>query len=218
MQIFSHLYPPLGNLTTHTAILPVLLTTSHIAFLAQAYSALLSCLCYRASKRLGYFLSSSSLQIIWRVFICVHCYTCLHSGKNANLFPCILGNFEKNETNFTILREHLCMLHYSSMPATIEHSPIEKNKKANMYVLYVLTICIQLKDKKSLFINVHFCSFFNPYMDVIFNQVCSTCIQKTISTVMMLCEQYNIRGVKSYLNEDYLAFMQMLLHIFFISL
>ena len=67
-------------------------------------------------------------------------YTCLHSGKNANLFPCILGNFEKNETNFTILREHLCMLHYSSMPA-IEHSPIEKNKKANMYVLYVRTVC-----------------------------------------------------------------------------
>ena len=41
---------------------------------------------------------------------------------------------------------------------------------------------------------------------------------KRQSTVMMLCEQYNIRGVKSYLNEDYLAFMQMLLHIFFISL
>ena len=77
----------------------------------------------------------------------MHCYTCLHSGKNANLFPCILGNFEKkNETNFTILREHLCMLHYSSMPA-IEHSPIEKNKKANMYVLYVLTICIYLVER-----------------------------------------------------------------------
>ena len=68
---------------------------------------------------------------------------CWHSGKNANLFPCILGNFEKKpETNFTILREYLCMLHYSSMPA-IEHSPIEKNKKKPistyfMYYMYLV--------------------------------------------------------------------------------
>ena len=60
------------------------------------------------------------------------------------------------------------MLHYSSMPV-IEHSPIEKNYKANMYLHTVCTICILLKDKKSLFINVHFCAFFNPYMDVKLN-------------------------------------------------
>ena len=144
------------------------------------------------------------------------CY--LHSGKNANLFPCILGNFEKkSETNFTILREHLCMLHYSSMPA-IEHSPIEKNKKSQ-YVRTVCTTCIKLKDKKSLF--VHKFTFLCIFLTHIWMWNLTRYavhVFKRQSTVMMLCEQYNIRGVKSYLNEDYLAFMQMLLHIFFISL
>ena len=144
------LYPPLGNFTTHIAILPVLLTTSHIAFLAQAYSAQLPLLsCIKTTWLLPFFFITS--DYLEGFYMCaLLCY--LHSGKNANLFPCILGNFEKkSETNFTILREHLCMLHYSSMPA-IEHSPIEKNKKSQ-YVRTVCTTCIKLKDKKSLFVH-----------------------------------------------------------------
>ena len=71
---------------------------------------------------------------------------------------------KKNETNFTIL----CMVHYSSM-LVIENSPIIKNKKPMAkYVMYILTTHspILLTDKNFFFIKVHFCAFFNPYMDV----------------------------------------------------
>ena len=140
LQRFLAICIPLQE--TLQPILPYCLCCSlHLIQRSLLKLTLLSRLCYRASKRLGYFLSSSSLQIIWRVFICVHCYAGT-VGKMliySHAFQAILK--KKPETNFTILREYLCMLHYSSMPA-IEHSPIEKNKKKTQYVRTVCTICI----------------------------------------------------------------------------
>ena len=49
------------------------------------------------------------------------------------------------------------------------------------YVMYILTTHspILLTDKNFFFIKVHFCAFFNPYMDVKLGMY-STCILKII--------------------------------------
>jgi hypothetical protein len=75
----------------------------------------------------------------------------LHSGKNANLFPCILGNWEKKRDK--LYNSKGTSMHGSSM-LVIENSPIIKNKKPMAkYVVFILTSHspILLTDKNLFF-------------------------------------------------------------------
>lgn len=119
--------------------------------------------------------------------------------------------WKKNETNFTILREHLCMLHYSSMLIVIEYSSLVKNKKANMYVVYVPYLSC------SIFYKCTFLCIFNPYMDVKLGIGMQQMYFKD-NPLWWCYVSSSISRVKTYMNKHFLTFMQMLFRNFLISL